>query len=304
MSIIINTDFCGDWAGEVYDKYTNCPQNQDISGSRNRCIDFVGNNPQAFTEAYWDFNLIRVYQMPMGVKPTSSYSTSLSTSQAEPSTNSIDAGMGRTSSSLSSFSYTGPLSSLTSTLATLSETKEVEEASTTSYELPDESGFFTEVSSTPSPVFSTPVSTPELPGESGFFTDVSSTPSPVFTTPELPDESGFFTYLSSTPSPVFSALYPSTSPGAGPGAACPEADKQLVTAADGRTYRVFCSSETTGNGAFIPRSLRGAPTINASNIVRASRSAPLSPGPNSTPTTAENATSREKEKSPNLATRT
>ena len=106
----------------------------------------MGNNPQAFTEAYWDFNSIRVYQTPMGVKPTSSYSTSLSTSQAEPSTNSIDAGMGRTSLSLSSFSYTGPLSSLTSTLATLSETKEGEEASTTSYELPDESGFFTEVS--------------------------------------------------------------------------------------------------------------------------------------------------------------
>jgi hypothetical protein len=257
MSIIINTDFCGDWAGEVYANYPNCPQNPAISSSRNRCVDFVGNNPQAFKEAYWDLNSIRVYQMPVGIVPTSSYSTSLATSQAEASTNTIDAGMGRTSSSLSSLSYMGPLSSLTSTPAVSSASESGKETSTTSYELPDESGFFTDVSSTLSPVFSTPASTPELPDESGFFTDVSSTLSPVFTTPdssttrpELPDESGFFTERSPTPSPVFSTPYPSASPGAGPGAACPGVDKQLVTAADGRTYRVYCSSETTGNGAF------------------------------------------------------
>jgi hypothetical protein len=230
MSIIINTDFCGDWAGEVYAYYPNCPQNPAISSSRNRCVDFVGNNPQAFTEAYWDFNSIRVYQMPVGIVPTSSYSTSLSSSQAPASTNTVDAGMGRTSESLSSVSYTSPLSSLTSTPAVSSTSESEKETSTTSYELPDESGFFTDVSSTLSPVFSTP--------------DTSTT------RPELPDESGFFTQRSSTPSPVFSTPYPSASPGAGPGAACPGVDKQLVTAADGRTYRVYCSSETTGNGAF------------------------------------------------------
>jgi hypothetical protein len=153
MSIIINTDFCGDWAGEVYADYPNCPQNQAISGSRDRCVDFVGNNPQAFTEAYWDFNSIRVYQMPVGIEPTSSYSTSLSTSQVAASTNTIDAGMGRTSSSLSSVPYTGPLSSLTSTPAT-SSTSGDEETSTRTPELPDESGFFTYVSSTSSPVLS------------------------------------------------------------------------------------------------------------------------------------------------------
>jgi hypothetical protein len=161
MSIIINTDFCGDWAGEVYADYPNCPQNQAIYGSRDRCVNFVGNNPQAFTQAYWDFNSIRVYQMPVGIEPTSSYSTSLATSQAVASTNTIDAEMGRTSSSLSSVPYTGPLSSLTSTLAASSETSE------RTPELPDESGFFTERSSTPSLAFTTSA---ELPDESGFFT--------------------------------------------------------------------------------------------------------------------------------------
>jgi hypothetical protein len=228
MSIIINTDFCGDWAGEVYADYPNCPQNQAISGSRDRCVDFVGNNPQAFTEAYWDFNSIRVYQMPVGIEPTSSYSTSLSTSQVAASTNTIDAGMGQTSSSLSSVPYTGPLSSLTSTPAT-SSTSGDEETSTRTPELPDEWGFFTYLSSTSSPVLS-----------------LTRTISP-----ELPDESGFVTYLSSTTSsPFLSTPYPSASPGAEPGAACPEVDKQPVTAADGRTYRVYCSSDTNGIGAF------------------------------------------------------
>jgi hypothetical protein len=249
MSIIINTDFCGDWAGEVYAYYPNCYQNPAISSSRDRCVDFVGQNPQAFTEAYWDFNSIRVYQMPLGVVPTSSYSTSLSTAQAEASTNTIDAGMGRTSSSLESVSYTGPLSSLTASPTGYSTSSE------RTPELPDESGFFTERSTILTPVFSTSY---ELPDESGFFTERSSTPSPIFTTPEtssrttyeLPDESGFFTQRSFTLSPISSIPYPSASPGAGPGAACPGADQQLVTAADGRTYRVYCSSDTNGIGAF------------------------------------------------------
>jgi hypothetical protein len=112
MNIIINTDFCGDWAGEVYAYHPECPQNTAISSSRDRCVDYVGNNPTAFTEAYWDFNSIRVYQMPPGAQPVPLYSTSLASTQPLPSTNTIDAGMGRTSSSISSESYTGPLSSI------------------------------------------------------------------------------------------------------------------------------------------------------------------------------------------------
>ncbi|EMC95079.1 glycoside hydrolase family 16 protein, partial [Baudoinia panamericana UAMH 10762] len=64
MSIIINTDFCGTWAGEAYGQWPNCPLNatrgDNVWAS---CVDFVGLNPQNFTDAYWQINSIRVYQM-------------------------------------------------------------------------------------------------------------------------------------------------------------------------------------------------------------------------------------------------
>ncbi|KAK5133280.1 hypothetical protein LTR08_008014 [Meristemomyces frigidus] len=71
MSIIINTDFCGNWAGNVYDQFPECPQTAGAD-SWDSCVDFVGNNPSSFVEAYWEINSIRVYQMPPGAVPSSS----------------------------------------------------------------------------------------------------------------------------------------------------------------------------------------------------------------------------------------
>ncbi|KAF5344996.1 hypothetical protein D9756_011303 [Leucocoprinus leucothites] len=51
-NIIINLTFCGDWAGAVYGQ----------SGCPSTCVDFVNNNPSAFSGAYFDFASIRVYQ--------------------------------------------------------------------------------------------------------------------------------------------------------------------------------------------------------------------------------------------------
>ncbi|KAF2771945.1 hypothetical protein EJ03DRAFT_357157 [Teratosphaeria nubilosa] len=60
MSIIINIDFCGAWAGEIYEsEYPNCPQNASAGSSLNSCVDFVGNNPANFTNAYFEINSIR-----------------------------------------------------------------------------------------------------------------------------------------------------------------------------------------------------------------------------------------------------
>ncbi|KIY67871.1 glycoside hydrolase family 16 protein [Cylindrobasidium torrendii FP15055 ss-10] len=50
--IIINLTFCGDWAGSVYGNYPACP---------GTCVDYVNNNPAAFTEAYFDFGFIKHY---------------------------------------------------------------------------------------------------------------------------------------------------------------------------------------------------------------------------------------------------
>ncbi|KAI0470964.1 glycoside hydrolase family 16 protein [Xylariaceae sp. FL0804] len=52
QSIIVNIDLCGDWAGGVYAS-DGCPSN---------CTDHVANNPDAFTDAYWEFGGFAVYQ--------------------------------------------------------------------------------------------------------------------------------------------------------------------------------------------------------------------------------------------------
>ncbi|KAJ7669535.1 laminarinase [Mycena polygramma] len=51
-NIVINLTFCGDWAGSVYGS----------SGCPSTCTDYVNNNPSAFTNAYFEFNSLRVYE--------------------------------------------------------------------------------------------------------------------------------------------------------------------------------------------------------------------------------------------------
>lgn len=50
-NIVINLTFCGDWAGAVYGS-SGCPSS---------CVDFVNNNPQAFTNAYFEFQWVKVF---------------------------------------------------------------------------------------------------------------------------------------------------------------------------------------------------------------------------------------------------
>ncbi|KIJ49472.1 glycoside hydrolase family 16 protein [Sphaerobolus stellatus SS14] len=50
-NIIFDDTFCGDFAGTVY----------PTSGCPGTCEDFVNNNPQAFAQAYWQINSLRVY---------------------------------------------------------------------------------------------------------------------------------------------------------------------------------------------------------------------------------------------------
>ncbi|EJD00854.1 nucleophile-disabled Lam16a mutant holds Laminariheptaose in A cyclical conformation [Fomitiporia mediterranea MF3/22] len=53
-NIIINLTLCGDWAGQdVIFQGAGCP---------GTCVDFVNNNPSAFTDAYWDFAAVRIYE--------------------------------------------------------------------------------------------------------------------------------------------------------------------------------------------------------------------------------------------------
>ncbi|KAF3769041.1 family 16 glycoside hydrolase [Cryphonectria parasitica EP155] len=57
-TIIIDTTFCGDWAG----KQTVWSADDTCSALASTCEDYVANNPDAFVDAYWLFNSINVYQ--------------------------------------------------------------------------------------------------------------------------------------------------------------------------------------------------------------------------------------------------
>ncbi|KZT60282.1 glycoside hydrolase family 16 protein [Calocera cornea HHB12733] len=50
-NIIFDLTLCGDWAGNNYP--SSCPST---------CVDYVNNNPQAFSEAYWDIAGLRIYE--------------------------------------------------------------------------------------------------------------------------------------------------------------------------------------------------------------------------------------------------
>ncbi|KAI1342054.1 glycoside hydrolase family 16 protein [Xylariaceae sp. FL0016] len=52
QSIVMNIDLCGQFAGNVYAS-SGCPSN---------CTDYVANNPDAFTNAFWEFGSFEIYQ--------------------------------------------------------------------------------------------------------------------------------------------------------------------------------------------------------------------------------------------------
>jgi hypothetical protein len=53
--IVINTTFCGDWAGQVW------AQNSECMALASTCQEYVMSKPEAFSQAYWLFNYIQVY---------------------------------------------------------------------------------------------------------------------------------------------------------------------------------------------------------------------------------------------------
>ncbi|KAH0433604.1 mixed-linked glucanase [Colletotrichum camelliae] len=66
MSIVIQTNFCGDYAGNIWGQASDtCNQVAPT------CNEYVANNPTAFTSAYWEVNYIDVYQLGLGNTTTS-----------------------------------------------------------------------------------------------------------------------------------------------------------------------------------------------------------------------------------------
>ncbi|KAH6637871.1 concanavalin A-like lectin/glucanase domain-containing protein [Boeremia exigua] len=55
QQIVFNTAFCGDWAGAVWET-GSCAKKAAT------CDEYVQNNPEAFKDAYWTVNALKVYQ--------------------------------------------------------------------------------------------------------------------------------------------------------------------------------------------------------------------------------------------------
>ena len=74
MRLVFTNTFCGDWAGNVWSS-GSCASKADT------CVDYVQYHPEAFEDAYWSVNSLRVYKQggtSVSSESVSSYSTSYS----------------------------------------------------------------------------------------------------------------------------------------------------------------------------------------------------------------------------------
>lgn len=55
QKIVFDTTFCGQWAGKIW-------EDGSCATKAATCEDFVRDNPEAFAEAYWEINAMKVYQ--------------------------------------------------------------------------------------------------------------------------------------------------------------------------------------------------------------------------------------------------
>lgn len=55
LNIIFDTTFCGDWAGNTW-------SSSSCASKAATCNDYVRDNPDAFTNAFWTINALKVYQ--------------------------------------------------------------------------------------------------------------------------------------------------------------------------------------------------------------------------------------------------
>lgn len=76
MRLVFTNTFCGDWAGNAW-------SSGSCAYKANTCVDYVQYHPEAFEDAYWSVNSLRVYQQGSSYgygspETVSSYSTSYS----------------------------------------------------------------------------------------------------------------------------------------------------------------------------------------------------------------------------------
>ncbi|RMY05108.1 hypothetical protein D0867_10126 [Hortaea werneckii] len=70
QQLVFNTDFCGSFAGNIWQQ-NGCPM-LDPQNQWRSCNMYVASNPQAYSEAYWEVNYLKVYQTIPGAAPATS----------------------------------------------------------------------------------------------------------------------------------------------------------------------------------------------------------------------------------------
>jgi hypothetical protein len=102
-SLVIDTTFCGDFAGATWAASGGCAS---LTG-QSSCSVYVGSNPSVFKNAYWEFNYIKVFQAQAVSTTSSSTSTTTRSRRFMPRSSTF-------MPTSSSMSY-GPYGSLTTT---------------------------------------------------------------------------------------------------------------------------------------------------------------------------------------------
>lgn len=248
-SVIINTDFCGAWAGFGYP--AECPQSR-VNDAYNSCVDFVGDNPSNFTDAYWQINSLRVYQMPAGASASdvSTVSTSYSSTVTPQSTagNTLDHGMGASTSTNLSSIYTGPLSSsLVSESTTAYTLGDVDSTTLSQYSTVSTSSTAASVTSTSSLAAYTTTTSSSVSSTSSSIssnTASSSSSSIFYDYPTLSAYSNTITYSeASTTSGSPSST--STVPMSQVTETCPGINNTIMGDENNVYYTIHCSADTT-----------------------------------------------------------
>ncbi|TRX93114.1 hypothetical protein FHL15_005982 [Xylaria flabelliformis] len=65
MSLVINTNFCGAYAGNIWGVADRC---NELAPT---CEEYVARNPSSFINAFWEINYIDVYQKPVPINSNS-----------------------------------------------------------------------------------------------------------------------------------------------------------------------------------------------------------------------------------------
>ncbi|KAI9875363.1 MAG: hypothetical protein M1830_008581 [Pleopsidium flavum] len=92
---VFDTTFCGDYAGNVW-------TSGSCSTRAATCVEYVANNPSAFTDVFWSINSLNVFQQLIATaSSSSSYLSSVTPVASTSSISAVPVGMGRTSTTSS-----------------------------------------------------------------------------------------------------------------------------------------------------------------------------------------------------------